>query len=655
MVDSEAKPTTRDIEEQLRRILSSKVFAAAQRSQDFLRYVVERSVKNEHPPLKEFAIATDVFGRGDDYDPAIDATVRVEAGRLRGRLREYYAVEGKDDPVSVDIPKGGYSPAFAFRQGKHGSAIEAPLTVERAGSVETILGRQTPFSWGQWAVVAVVLLGLAGVGAWRWAENNRKAKSDQEDGHQIALAILPFTNGTGDKTNDDLADGLTDNLIRQLSEISVLKVMARAAVYGFGTGNGVTIGRSLHVNGVMTGVIHEEDGKLVVDTELTNVTDGSIIESHRYRPEGGDLRPVLASIVQDLIHGLKIDLDARQSAHVLRPVSSSIEAYQEMLRGEGAARGNSPIALHDAIGHFEQAVKLDPKFTIAWADLAQAHLLLGIYFEDPRQHMPQASEYASRALGFDAGYGEAHGTLGLVKLLYNWDYAGATSELASIKGQQSALTVLSCTSHLMAQTGRTRDADEMVNRMLGYDPQSAQLIGELGCIDYYRGDYENAMRHYREAVAKDPHSPVPYWGLGKTLSLQGKYGEAVKVMRQFNPANGFEPPLLTAEIGYALGREGQTDEAEREIADLRQKSKSMFVDPYLVSLIYLGMGDEQHTIDWLDRAYVVRSPFLISISTEPKWKGMIQRRELQALLAKMTPREGTRASVSGGSNLSAPE
>jgi tetratricopeptide (TPR) repeat protein len=256
--------------------------------------------------------------------------------------------------------------------------------------------------------------------------------------------------------------------------------------------------------------------------------------------------------------------------------------------------------------------------------------------------MPFASEYATRALQLDPDYEEAHGTLGLVKLLYNWDYAGAASELASVKDEQSAMTVLSCTSHLMAETGRTRDADEMVERMLAYDPQSAQLIGELGCIDYYRGDYEHAVQHYREAMRDDPHSPVPYWGLGKTLSLQGKYDEAVKILRQFKLATGFEPPLLTAEIGYALGREGKTRDAEREIAELREKSKSTFVDPYLVSLIYLGMGDEQATLQWLDRAYVVRSPFLISIPTEPKWKPMMGRPALQEFLAKITPQERTR-------------
>jgi TolB-like protein len=644
MVSNEVRPSAQEIEDELHRILSSKVFAMAQRSQDFLRYVVERSLTDAPPPLKEFAIAMDVFARSPDYDPAIDATVRVEAGRLSSRLREYYDGEGKDDPVFIDIPKGGYCPAFTLREGKVGATKAVPLTVEQAGSVEGTPVRRTSLSWGHWAVAGVVLLALIAAGEWRWHWRSQQGESDSGGSQQIAIAVLPFANETGDKANDYLADGLTDNLIRQLSEIPPLRVMARGAVYRFrsSTDKAVSVGRSLHVNSVLTGEMHQADGKLIVDTELSNVTDGSIIESHRYLPEGDDLRPVQASITQDLIHGLKIELDARQSAHVLRPVSSSVEAYQEMLRGEGEAQGNSPMELHDAIGHFEQAVKLDPKFAIAWSDLAQAHLLLGVYFEDPREHMPLASEYANRALHLDSESGEAHGTLGLVKLLYDWDYAGATSELASIKNEQSALTVLSCTSHLMAQTGRTRDADEMVHRMLGYDPQSAQLIGELGCIDYYRGNYENAMAHYREAVAKDPHSPVPYWGLGKTLSLQGKYGEAVKVMRQFKPANGFEPPLLTAEIGYALGREGKTSEAEREIAELREESKSVFVDPYLISLIYLGMGDEQVTLQWLNRAYVVRSPFLISISTEPKWKGMIQRPGLQAFLAKITPQEHTR-------------
>src|ERR1700722_8734879 len=136
MVDNGAKPTTPEIEDELERILSSKVFATAQRSQAFLRYVVERSLTDERPPLKEFSIAMDVFARGDDYDPSIDATVRVEAGRLRGRLREYYDLEGSGDPVAIDVPKGGYCPTFTFRNGKVSAAKEVEPMVEQAMPVE---------------------------------------------------------------------------------------------------------------------------------------------------------------------------------------------------------------------------------------------------------------------------------------------------------------------------------------------------------------------------------------------------------------------------------------------------------------------------------------------------------------------------------------
>ena len=116
MVDNGTKPTTPEIEEELDRILSSKVFAAAQRSQAFLRYVVERSLTDAPGPLKEFSIAMDVFARDHDYDPSIDATVRVEAGRLRSRLREYYDVEGSGDPIHIDIPKRGVLSNFYLSQ-----------------------------------------------------------------------------------------------------------------------------------------------------------------------------------------------------------------------------------------------------------------------------------------------------------------------------------------------------------------------------------------------------------------------------------------------------------------------------------------------------------------------------------------------------------
>jgi TolB-like protein len=634
MLDQQTEPKSEIIEEQLQRILNSKLFAASHRSQDFLRYVVARSLAGSSS--KEYAIAVDVFGRGADYDPAVDATVRVEAGRLRSRLREYYETEGKPDPVCISIPKGSYAAIFSVRELKApaSSGSTAPAV---PGSTESRAGRSSRWQAVGFGAAGFLLLFLGG---WLWHGYRAQKNAQSSSAQQISLAVLPFVNETGDSGNDYVIHGLTDNLIRQLSEIHRLKVTARSAVYRFPSGvrNAVAIGRTLGVSTVLAGEFRRIDNEWVVDTELSNVKDGSILESRRYLPETLDLRPVQASIIQDAIRGLKIDLDARQSSLVKGPVTSSLAAYQAYLKGESASRGDSPTERNQAIRYFEEAVRLDPRFSLAWADLAQSHLVLAIYFEDPRKHMPLAKQYAENALRLDGGLRDAHGTLGLVRLLYDWDYAGALSQLSSAENEQSAITVLSCTPHLLAQTGHTRDADELVHRMLGYDPQSAALIGELGCIDYYRGDYDHAIQSFREARTIDPRSPVPYWGLGKSLSLRGDFDEAVGAMRQFKAVSGFEPPILTAEIGYALARAGKRQEAEREIGQLKEEAKTAFVDPYLISLIYLGLADEPLTLRWLHQAYRVRSPFLISIPTEPKWKEMLERPELQSFVAKLVPR-----------------
>src|SRR6202012_1253396 len=227
-------------------------------------------------------------------------------------------MEGSGDPTHIDIPKGGYYPTFTFRNGRNGAAKEVPLIVEEAPSIETTPERRGAPTLGPGGGGGGGLFGLVAAGGWRWHSSRKQVVSDSGGSQQIALAVLPFANETGNKANDYLTDGLTDNLIRQQSEIPPLKVRSRGAVYRFrsSTDKAVSVGRSLHVNSVLTGEIHKANGKLILDTELSNMTDGSIIESHQYLPEGDDLRPVQASITQDVIHGLKIELDARQSAHV---------------------------------------------------------------------------------------------------------------------------------------------------------------------------------------------------------------------------------------------------------------------------------------------------------------------------------------------------
>jgi tetratricopeptide (TPR) repeat protein len=270
--------------------------------------------------------------------------------------------------------------------------------------------------------------------------------------------------------------------------------------------------------------------------------------------------------------------------------------------------------------------------------MADSHILLGLYYEPAREHMPLARQYAEHALALDPSMREAHGTLGLIHLVYDWDYAAAENELAVADARESATRALSCTAHLhlLGDREHMRHAEEDLHRMLEFDPHSAALIGELGCVSYYAGRYADSIRYYREAIAADPRAAIVHWGLGRSLAREGRYGEALDVLKRFKAVNGFEPPVITAEIGYSEAASGDRRAALATVKRLEQESRVGYVDPYLIAVVYLGLKDYDNTYAWLNRAYATRSSFLISIATDPKWSMSHSDARFQEIWNRMT-------------------
>jgi TolB-like protein len=622
-------PEPQIVRAQLERILASAPFAASHRSQRFLRYVVDNSLSDSHESLKEYAIAIEVFERDSSYDPSIDATVRVEAGRLRGRLREYYAGLGSHDPIIIDVPKGGYRATFADRELPRSDAAPADLQRTVAAAAQTSASApQIPVipsrdagmlrQMLRWEVAAaLVLCALLG---WALLSRDRRPRAVASPKVPIVLAVLPFANQTGSDANNYMTDGLTDNLIRQLSELPTLHVMARTAV---DHGSRQDVVRQLGVKVLLAGKLRRNaEGRLVLDSELSKA-DGTVLRSNQSMADESDLPSVQADIVQDVIQGLGIELDARQSEGAKRPLTSNPVAFQAFLRGESAARDPSPQGLHAAIRNYEEAIRQDAQFALAYASLAGGHTLLGLYYEPARDHMPLARRYAEHALALDPFMSQAHGTLGLIHLVYDWDLSGAQKDLAASDARESAMHTLSCTAHLhlLGDPDHMRHAEEDVRRMLEFDPHSAGLISELGCVSYYAGRYGDSIHYYRQAIAADPQAAILYWGLGRSLAREGRYKEALETLRRFKAMNGFEPPIITAEIGYSEALSGDRRAALATVTRLQQESKVSYVDPYLIAIVYLALKDDRNTYAWLNRAYGMRSPFLVSISSDPKWAG----------------------------------
>ena len=175
--------------------------------------------------------------------------------------------------------------------------------------------------------------------------------------------------------------------------------------------------------------------------------------------------------------------------------------------------------------------------------------------------------------------------------------------------------------------------------MAAASPTSSPSASPSGCAcrtgESPRGRYEDAITGYNKAMIKDPNSPLPYWGLGKSLTQLGRFPEAVESLNRFSERNGDPPPMLIAECGYALARWGKRNEARARLEQLSQLSKTYYVNPYFFALIHFGLDERDLTFQWLSKAADDRSTFLVSILSDPKWDSLRSDPRVGAIVARM--------------------
>lgn len=242
------EPTADDVRLQLDRILSSEPFANSDRLSRFLRYVVERSLAGEGDRLKEYVIGTEVFDRGERYDPRLDSIVRVEAGRLRSKLEEYYTQHGSSDAVIVRMPRGGYAPSFERRQ--------------RAAPAATRISRKLALG----SVAALVLTGMVAWGAVRWSRAETR-------GSETTIAVLPFKTFSTDESVTLLAARVTDGVTSELARLRTVEVVSHTSAIQFaGTRRPLKeIAQALGADVVMeASVTMEANRALVVQARLVD-------------------------------------------------------------------------------------------------------------------------------------------------------------------------------------------------------------------------------------------------------------------------------------------------------------------------------------------------------------------------------------------------
>jgi TolB-like protein/Tfp pilus assembly protein PilF len=561
-VDSEAQAAQR----QLDKILASPGFARNERMSRFLRFVVERHLEGRDQELKESLIAIEVFGRPPGYDSKQDPIVRTEASRLRARLSEYYLADGKGDSIIIDLPRGGYVPVL--RQ----------AVTESSPTQDQRLKRALPIAVA--AACAVVTL-IALLGGWWWFHKNVP----------IPIAVLPLSNLGEDSAHDYFADGLTGEIIRNLSIIDGLAVRSQTSSFAFkGKPQNVReAGKQLEADYIVEGSVQRAGQQLRITAQLIRVSDDFPLWSGRYDRELTDVLAIEDEISRGIVNSLRLKLGGGR-----RRYETSAEAYDLYLQARALGIQRGLDGENRSVAPFEAAIAKDPSFAPAYAGLAAAHVARsGQANFDLVDEMAKMQTAAERAIQLDPLLGEAHGAMGIV-------YARQAQWAQSEKSFRHALELAANDSVIydnfagsfLMPLGRIQEAVQLLRKAEKNDPVAPRLHSVLANALIAAGRYDAAAEQCMKLPADFPARSTL---LARARLGQGRIQEAIQILVD-RIEEGAAGPDIKGFLGYAYGRAGRRDEAEKLAADQR---------PYPQALTFAGLGDKERTLDALERMAIL--------------------------------------------------
>jgi TolB-like protein len=541
----------------LERALASSGFVRSERLSRFLRFVVEHHLEGRDEALKESVIALEVFGQ-QDYDPRQDSIVRTEAGRLRARLADYYVGPGSADLVIFDLPKGGYVPVFRCID-----AVPAPVPVP---------GRPPARRHWLLPVAGVCALLLSGV-TWWWIT----AKSAP-----ITIAVLPLQNLNQDPATDYLSDGLTDEIIRNLSIIEGLAVRSQTSSFVFKRQprNLHDVGKQLDADYILEGSVLRSGNQLRIDTQLVRVRDDVTVWSGKYSREMTDILNIQEVISQGIVNSLRLKLGRGR-----RRYETSPEAYDVYLRAR-ALDNQRTLPGPEQLALYQEVVAKDPSFAPAYAGIAVAYAFSsGTYNNLDRQEdlLAKMRAAAEKAVQLDPLLAEAYDALGMVYARDGkWDLSERSFRRAIELDVNNSAAYGDYSLYLLLVLGRTQDAIKELKIGEKADPLSSKL-------HYFLAYGLMAANRYEEAAAQCekmlPEVPSRNECLGRARFGQGRTAEALQLLP--NTGNkGF--------LGYVYARAGQRDAAEKVATENAR-------NPFNQALAFAGLGDKDRTFEALDR------------------------------------------------------
>ncbi len=437
-----------------------------------------------------------------------------------------------------------------------------------------------------------------------------------------SIAVLPFTNASGEADTEIFSDGIAEELTNALSKLDGLHVVARASAFAFkGRHEDVReIGRQLGVATVLEGSVRRAQQRVRVTTELVNVADGYRLWAERYDRKVDDVFAIQDEIAGAIANVLEAKLLGAPKAYAQEPAKKGDpRAYEHYLRGRHLWTQRTTSALEESVAEFGKALAIDAAHAASLAGIADSYVILGVYsHRKPDEVMPKAKEAAERALAVDGSLAEAHTSLACVRALYEWDWAAADAlfRRAIAYNPQYATAHQWYAMNCLVPQGRFDDARLELQRALALDPLSLAVHTSEGLRFFYARELASAAAALRDTLKLNPDFGTAHYFLGHVEIAMGRYDEAVgSLQRAFTLQEESTETMAALATAHALA--WQRAHAEALLADLERRSLESYVSPALLAQVHLGLGDQDTALERLEEAAALRAADMVWLKVHP--------------------------------------
>ncbi|HPI72578.1 MAG TPA: protein kinase [bacterium] len=458
-----------------------------------------------------------------------------------------------------------------------------------------------------------------------------------------SIAILPFVDLSAAKDQEYFCDGLAEEIMDDLARLKGLRVASRNATFQFKGRNAdiLKIGKSLNVQKVLEGSIRKGGNRIRIAVRLINASNGFLTWADEYERELADIFAIQDEISSAVVKNLQLQFGGAIGGACgpgsARHYTENVEAYSHYLRGRFYWNKRTTESIQSAVRHFKAAIQIDSDYALAYSGLADAHIVLCLYGRvAPAEGMPRAMEAAQQALRIDEWLPEAHISLGCAKAVYQWKWQEA--EQSFLRGIELKPDYAGAhhwyAINLLTPLGRFEQAVREAQSALEQEPFSLAIHAAVGLVYYFSRRYEDAIKHFRQALDKDPDFPANQFFLGQVYVQQARYQEALDCFQQAMKIDS-DNTNMRATYAHAAAAFGKTAEARSLLEDLLTLAKKQYVSAYDIASVYLGLGEKETALSWLEKAADERAYLLSYLKVDPFMDRLREEKRFQAVREKI--------------------